>query len=144
VYEFLDWRVEHVMTTRVVTIAPDTPLAEALALFERHDFDALPVLDAGQRLLGVLSKLDLCKAFAFGTETVVPRYEEIMARPAETVMTRDPVGVRPELPLTRVLQKMIETRYKSLPVVADGRLVGIVAREDVLSAVRRAAAGQRP
>jgi CBS domain-containing protein len=144
VYEFLEWRVKHVMTARPITIAPNTSLAEAQALFERHDFDALPVLDAEGRLVGMLSKLDLCQAFAFGIASKVPHYDDIVARPISSVMSRSPVSVPPELPLTRALQKMIEMRFKSLPVVGDGRLVGIVAREDVLRAVRRAAAGERP
>jgi CBS domain-containing protein len=62
----------------------------------------------------------------------------------EHVMTRDFEPVGAELPLTRALQAMIEASTKSLPVVAHGRLIGIVAREDVLRAIRRAGAGQRP
>jgi NAD(P)-dependent dehydrogenase (short-subunit alcohol dehydrogenase family) len=61
-----------------------------------------------------------------------------MEQAAEAVMTRDPVSVSPELPLSRLLQKLVEMRTKSLPVVEDGRLVGIIAREDVLKALRRA------
>jgi CBS domain-containing protein len=59
-------------------------------------------------------------------------------------MTRSPVEVDPEMRLTRVLQMMIETRYKSFPVVENGRLAGVIAREDVLRAVRRAGAGELP
>lgn len=143
-YEFLEYRVKHVMTARPVVIGPDTTLGEAEALFERHDFDSLPVLDGDGRLVGVLSKLDLCRAFAFGTVSKLPHYDEIIAQPVASVMTREPATVEPDLPLTRALQKMIEARHKSLPVLEDGRLVGIVAREDVLRAVRRAAAGERP
>ncbi len=69
---------------------------------------------------------------------LVPHYDEIMEQAAEAVMTRDPVSVSPELPLSRLLQKLVEMRTKSLPVVEDGRLVGIIAREDVLKALRRA------
>jgi CBS domain-containing protein len=59
-------------------------------------------------------------------------------------MTRELVTVGPDLPLTRVLQELVETRNKSLPVLDGTRLVGVVAREDVLRALRRAAAGERP
>jgi CBS domain-containing protein len=52
--------------------------------------------------------------------------------------------VAPDDPLTHVLQKMVHTRCKSFPVLEDDRLVGIVAREDVLRALRRAAEGRRP
>jgi CBS domain-containing protein len=144
VYEFLEYRVRHVMTDRPVTISPDTTLAAAQALFEEHDFDALPVVEDSDRVVGMLSKLDLCKAFAFTTTRKVPQYEEILGQPAESVMSRDFAGVPPDLPLTRALQAMIESSTKSLPVVEQGRLVGIVAREDVLQAVRRAAEGRKP
>ena len=53
-------------------------------------------------------------------------------------MTRDPTSVSPKLPLSRLLQKLVEMRTKSLPVVENNRLVGIISREDVLKALRRA------
>jgi CBS domain-containing protein len=143
-YEFLEYRVKHVMTASPITISPHTALGEAEALFEEHDFDALPVLDESGALVGMLSKLDLCRAFAFTTTHKIPPYDDILRQPAESVMTRDFEPVSPELPLTRALQAMIDASTKSLPVVKSGRLVGIVAREDVLRAVRRAGAGDKP
>ena len=92
----------------------------------------------------MLTKLDFLKAFLFTPDSVTPRYEEIIRHSADTVMTRDPLTVDPETPLTRVLQDMVTTRHKSFPVVVAQRLVGVVAREDVGRALRRAAAGQRP
>ena len=77
-YAFLEYRVEHVMTADPITIFPDTTLAEAEALFEEHDFDALPVLGDSGRVVGMLSKLDLCKAFVFTTAQKIPNYEEII------------------------------------------------------------------
>ena len=143
-YEFLEYRVKHVMTREPITIEPQTQLEEAQLIFEEHDFDALPVLDREGKLVGVLAKLDLCKAFGFSPASKIPPYEQVLAQPAESVMTRSPVEVDPETRLTRVLQLMIETRYKSLPVVDEGRLVGVIAREDVLRAVRSAGQGQLP
>jgi CBS domain-containing protein len=58
-------------------------------------------------------------------------------------MTRDVATVTPRMPLTRLLQRMLDTRNKSFPVVDGARLVGVVAREDVLQALRRAAAGEK-
>ncbi len=59
-------------------------------------------------------------------------------------MSRELVTVAPDSPLTRVLEELVRTRNKSLPVVDGTQLVGIVAREDVLQALRRAAGGERP
>jgi CBS-domain-containing membrane protein len=142
VYEFLEYQVRHVMTVKPITISRLASLADAEAVFERHQFNALPVVDDDGRLIALVTKLDLLKAFAFTPQSIVPHYGEIMRQHVEQVMTSDPTAVDPEWPLTRVLEEMVRTRNKSFPVVAaDGRLVGIIAREDVIRALRRAAAG---
>jgi len=138
-YEFLAYRVRDVMTREVVTIGPDATLADAEDLFDAHDFEALPVLDDGGVPIGIVSKLDVLRGFLFTPESIVPPYEEIRARPVRSVMTLQPLTVAPEQPLTRVLETLVETRVKSLPVLEAGRLVGIVAREDVIRALRKAA-----
>ena len=142
-YEFLEYRVCDAMTeaAATVTVSPDRTLAEAEALLEKHDFNALPVVEQG-RLTGVLTKLDLLRAFRFTADTVLPPYERIMARPVSSVMSTDVVSVTPRTPLTRVLQRMLETRNKSFPVLDGEELVGVIAREDVLRALRRAVAGE--
>jgi CBS domain-containing protein len=139
-YAFLSLRVSDAMTREVITVGPETPLRDVEALFERHGFNGVPVVDASGALLGFLTKLDLLRACAFSTQSIVPHYEAILALPARRAMTSRPETVHPEMPLTRVLEKLVRTRWKSLPVVQDGRLEGIVSREDVLKALRRVAA----
>ncbi len=137
-YEFLHYQVRDAMTTAPVTINPTATVREAEALFEAHDFNSLPVIGAAGHLHGIVTKFDLLKAFSFDAHALIPHYHEIMEQTVETIMTRDPVSVEPSLPLSRLLQKLVEMRTKSLPVVEDGRLVGMIAREDVLKALRRA------
>ncbi len=137
-YEFLKYEVRDAMTADPIAIGPDTRLREVEALFENHDFNGVPVVDDQRHLLGILTKFDLLKAFSFDTHALAPHYDAIMEQPAEAVMTRDPVSVEPLLPLSRLLQKLVEMRTKSLPVVENGLLVGIIARQDVLKALRRA------
>jgi CBS domain-containing protein len=143
-YEFLEYRVKHAMTRDVATVESGTPLREVERIFERRDFNALPVVAPDGSLRGIVTKLDALRAFAFTPESIVPHYEEVMRETVETAMKRDVETVDPELPLTRVLQRLIDTRYKSFPVVHQGRLVGIVSRKDVLGALRRAADGKIP
>lgn len=143
-YEFLAWRAGDVMSRDVVTIAADATIAEAEEVFDRRDFDALPVLGPDGSLAGIVSKLDVLRAYHFTPAAMVPPYEEIRRRPVRSLMTIQPLTVAPELPLTRVLETLVATRVKSLPVVESGHLVGVVAREDVIRALRRAAAGERP
>ena len=137
-YEFLKYEVRDAMTPNPIAIGPEVKLREVEDLFESHDFNGVPVVDGERHLLGILTKFDLLKAFTLDSHLIVPHYEEIMEQTAEAVMTRNPVSVSPHLPLSRLLQKLVEMRTKSLPVVEDGRLTGIIAREDVLKALRRA------
>jgi CBS domain-containing protein len=144
-YEFLDYQVKDVMTASPVTVRPDTPLREVEDIFEKHDFNGVPVLDDAGALVGFLTKLDLLRAFRFTEEHMFPPYDEIMGRRAEKVMSRDLETVRPRTPLTRVLEKLCDSGVKSFPVLdADDRLAGVVSREDVLRGLRAAAAGERP
>ena len=142
-YEFLDYRVLDAMTPDPVTIGPDASLAEAEALLEQHAFNALPVVGRARELLGIVTKLDLLRAFRFDDRHVFPPYEAIMARPVREVMVTELTTVMPRTPLTRVLETLVRLRTKSLPVVEDGEVVGMVAREDVLQALRRAVSGER-
>lgn len=138
-YAFLHYRVRDYMTAHPVTISPNATLADAQGLFELHGFNGLPVVEGGDELLGVITKLDVLRAFALGPAHMIPPYREAMNAAVETVMTREPVTASPDLPLTRVLQRLIELRVKSLPVTEDGKLVGIISREDTLRALREAA-----
>src|SRR5207244_3359912 len=121
-YEFLDYQVADAMTYRPVTVSAGTPLAEVEALFERHDFNSLPVVSRDGILVGVVTKLDFLTAFAFTPHELVPHYDEIPGRAAESVMTRNPVTVRPDMTLTRLLQLMVDTRYRSFPVAIGALL----------------------
>ena len=75
--EFLEYRVTDFMSRSGVCVGRRTTLGEAERLFERHDFNLLPVVD-GNRLIGVLTKLDFLKAFAFAPDRLLPPYSAIM------------------------------------------------------------------
>ena len=135
-YEFLTFRVEEAMS-QPVTISSQTTLAEVEERLEKRGFNALPVVDDEGHLLGLVTSLDLLKAFAFGEDTILPPYHDIMSKPVECVMSRDVQTVRPRTPLTRVLQKIVDTGFKSFPVVdSAGLVVGVVAREDLMRSLR--------
>jgi CBS domain-containing protein len=140
---FLEYVAGDVMTHRPIAIGSHATLAEAERIFERFGFNSLPVHD-GEALLGVLSKLDVLRALQPPAGGTLRSYEDIMAQEVQGVMTRDPVTIEPRTPLTRVLQIMVESRYKSLPVVIGALLLGVISREDVLRAVRRAAVDEGP
>lgn len=142
-YEFLEWRAEDVMS-EPLCVAPNTTLAEAEKLLEQHGFNALPVIDSEGRLEGIVTSLDLLRAFDFSEDAILPAYHKIMQRSVASAMSRDAQTVTRRTPLTRVLRKLVDSRSKSFPVVEDERVVGVVARGDVMRALRRAESGEKP
>jgi CBS domain-containing protein len=134
---FIELTVREAMTQPVTTIAPEATAGELEALIERTDYNSYPVVRDG-RLEGIVTKLDFLRNFIFTAESVLPHYDVLMRRPVAEIMQRDVATVAPDLPLTRVLQMMVDRSSKSFPVLDGDRLVGIVSREDVIRALRRA------
>ena len=74
------------MTPAVQTVTRQVTLRDLEALFERHDFNAFPVVEEGQ-VLGIVTKFDFLQAFTFTTRQVVPHFDELMRRTVANVMT---------------------------------------------------------
>ena len=90
-------------------------------------------------MLGIVTKFDFLRAFAFTTGQMVPHYDELMKRAVAEVMTEAVVHVEPNAPLTRVLQLMVSLKARSFPVIGPERqLVGMISREDMMRALREA------
>jgi CBS domain-containing protein len=127
------------MTRTVTTVGRDLTISEANDMFERDDFNSYPVQEDGL-IVGIVTKFDLLKCFAFTPNQILPHYAELMKRTVGDVMTSDFIYVRPETRLTRVLQLMVEHRLRSIPVIdGDQKLAGIIAREDILKALAETA-----
>ena len=137
-YRFLEGTAEQYMTRMVTTVTRQTTMRELEKLFEQHDFNSFPVVEQG-KMLGIVSKFDFLRAFAFTTGQMVPHYEELMRRPVGEMMTEAVVHVEPAAPLTRVLQLMVSLKSRSFPVIGlDRQLVGMISREDVIRALKEA------
>jgi CBS domain-containing protein len=136
-YRFLEGTADQYMTRAVTTVTRQTTMHELEALFEKHDFNSFPVVEEG-KILGIVTKFDFLRAFAFTTGQMVPHYDELMQRPVAEMMTAV-VHVEPTAPLTRVLQLMVSLKSRSFPVIGpDRQLVGIISREDVIRALKEA------
>ena len=113
-------------------------MRELGALIAQHDFNSFPVVEEG-KMLGIATKFDFLRAFAFTTGQMVPHYDELMQRPVAEMMTEAVVHVEPTAPLTRVLQLMLSLKSRSFPVIgSDRQLAGIISREDVIRALKEA------
>jgi CBS domain-containing protein len=123
--------IQHILATKgahVTTIRPEQTIREALGLFIRHNIGALVVLDDAGHLIGLLSERDIIRA--------APMNEAIFSQPVHEVMTRDPITAVPQDDLMSVANTMTEMRIRHLPVVDQGRLVGIVSIGDVVKTQR--------
>jgi CBS domain-containing protein len=129
------------MTRAVTTVTRQLSLRDLEALFEKHDFNSFPVVEEG-KMVGIVTKFDFLKAFAFTTGQIVPHYDDLMKRPVAEIMTEAVVHVEPTTPLTRVLEMMVNLKTRSFPVIGPGReLLGMISREDVMRALREATSG---
>ena len=113
-------------------------MRELEALFEKHDFNSFPVMEEG-KMLGIVTKFDFLRAFAFTTGQMVPHYDELMRRPVSEMMTEAVVHVEPEAPLTRVLQLMVSLKSRSFRSSGPiANWAGMISREDVIRALKDA------
>lgn len=140
-YRFLQQTVAEYMTRAVTTVRRELTVRDLNQMFERDDFNTYPVEEDGQ-VVGLVTKFDLLKCFAFTPSQMVPRYDDLMNRTVADIMTSAYIYVGADTRLTRVLQLMVEHRIRSIPAIDnDNRLVGIIAREDVIKALAASAQG---
>jgi CBS domain-containing protein len=130
-------QTKEVMTRPAVTVSPRMTLRELESFFEVYGFNGIPVVE-DHHVVGMVTQFDFLKHFVFTPGSVFPHYDDLMKRTVNEIMSREVNSVHPDTPLTRVLQLMVDTRDKSLPVVDDKqRLVGMISRGDIVRAFRR-------
>jgi CBS domain-containing protein len=141
--------VRDVMTTDVVTVDRITPYKEIARLLAKHKISAVPVLVLGRHVAGVVSEADLLAAQDQAarqarnkTTGLLPwTRREVTQHPkrtAEQLMTRPAITIHPDAPIPRAAAVMHHHHVKRLPVVdPEGKLIGIVARRDLLSVFLR-------
>src|SRR5574341_1416924 len=121
------------MRKTVITIQPHQTLALAQSLLEAHRIRHLPVLEDG-KLVGVVSSRDIRGAVPLpaAPEEARAYAEKLRALPVSDVMSREVVAVAPFTPVEHCAKLMTQYRIGCLPVVAAGRLEGIVTTIDVM------------
>lgn len=108
----------------VITCPAATTVSEAALLMKRHDIGALMVVDEG-RLVGVFTERDaLFRVVAEGRDTQATQLAD--------VMTTNPKTIEPDQPFVHALQMMHEGKYRHVPVVENGRPVGMISARDAL------------
>jgi CBS domain-containing protein len=142
--------VADVMTPNPLTVRPDTPITDAIKMLAERRISGLPVLDANNKLIGVISETDLMwretdvtpPAYIMLLDSVIylenpKRYErdlhKALGQTVAEVMSSDPVTTTPDTPIPKAAKLMHDRSIHRLPVVdSSGQLVGILTRGDVV------------
>jgi CBS domain-containing protein len=150
-------QAKDVMTAKVVSVTPDTPIEQIARLLLEQRISGVPVTDAGGRILGIVTEGDLMRRPDLQTERRRPWWLRIVADErtraeeyakthgsrAADVMTRNVVTVTEETTVGEIARLLERHHIKRVPVVREGKLVGIVSRANLIQglAARRDRAG---
>jgi CBS domain-containing protein len=144
-------RATDVMTPTVITVGPDTTVQDLATLLSERGISGAPVVDATGRMIGIVSEGDLLHRTELGTEGHTERrhswwlehfasgqardYVKSHGRTVKDIMSRDVVTVTEETDLAQIATLLETNRIKRLPVVRDGKIVGIVTRSNLVRAL---------
>ena len=146
-----------IMTREVVTIRPEASVEELAKLLEEHRISGVPVLDKTGGLVGVVTQSDLVQRsrdlelppalniLDFHLFLEMPshfkkRLEKLLGNKVKDVMTPDPLSIAPDTPVKEIAGLMTAQGVHTLPVLAEGKLVGIVGKLDLIRGLARPAA----
>jgi CBS domain-containing protein len=141
-----------VMVCDVVTVGPEDAVSKAVQLLVDHDISALPVVDGERRVIGILSEADLLHREKIGTEkhrtwwleAVTPPsllaldYAKSHGRRVAELMSEDIISANEDTPLSELANILEKHRIKRVPILKDGKLVGIVSRSNLIQALASA------
>jgi CBS domain-containing protein len=147
-------KAKDIMTTQVHSVSPDTGIEELARLFVDRNVNAMPVVDAGGKLFGVVSQGDLVELDRpLHIPTVITLFdwvlyvesekkfreelERITARKVEEICRRDVPTCTPETPVNEIAELMSENKAHLVPVLQDDKVVGVVARLDIVRSMGR-------
>ena len=147
-------RAADVMVRDVKTVHPDTDVADAIKLLTKHDISALPVVDADNHLVGVISEADLIHRMEIDTEkhhpwwveavigasTLAEEFAKSHGKKVHELMATDVVSASEETTLSEIAALMERKRIKRVPIVKQGELVGMVSRSNLVQALASAMA----
>lgn len=118
-----------IMTRKVITIHPETSVQEAAQLLDQYRISGLPVIDARDSLIGIITEADIIgKVNRYGL------LDQDGLRVAD-IMSREVITVDEDTPVGDIATLLTERKIKRVPVVRQGRVVGIVSRGDIVHAV---------
>ena len=142
-------KAKDIMTKDVITVQPETEIVQAAKLLLEHHINGLPVVDKEGRMKGIICQSDLVvqqrkiplPSFFIMLDSFIPltssktikkELQKMSAITVKDAMTPDPITVGPETGLEDIATMMVKHKIHTLPVLDQGRIVGIIGKEDIL------------
>ncbi|GAB6142891.1 CBS domain-containing protein [Desulfocicer niacini] len=145
---------EQIMEKKVISVTPDTDISRAVEILINNHINGVPVVDETGSLKGILCQSDLIfqqknislppiLTFLDGiiplssSKKLEEEMKKISASTVAQAMVPNPVTVTPDTPITDIAALMVEKHFHTIPVVQDGKVVGILGKEDVLKTLMK-------
>ena len=143
-------KARDVMTLGVYTVKPTTSVKDVARLFMQRRISAVPVVDDQGKIVGIVSEGDLLHRSEISTQRRHPWWLDLMvrdevldaeeyikahAKQVADIMTRNVITAEPDTPLQEIAEILAKYTIKRVPIVRDGRLVGIVSRANLVQAI---------
>lgn len=126
--------IREIMTTKLMTVSPDDTVYKVREIFNNNTFHHLPVVEPGQKLVGIISKEDLHKLdrLAAMEKVTTETEKEFLHLCAGDIMTEYPMQLDPEDSVGLAADIFLANKFHALPIVEDNTLVGMVTTHDLL------------
>lgn len=141
-------RANDVMSTKLITIAPDTKVRDAVKLMLEHRISGLPVVDSSGKLVGLISESDLVLDAEPGLPIHLQLLEDLLGvedptrhfkkirdigdKPVSALMVKEVVTASPDTPVGELVSLLVNSDFKRIPIVDKNQLAGIVTRADIV------------
>lgn len=143
--------VSEIMNRSVRSVAPDTKLLEVASLMCLYRFSGLPVVEKGDRLVGIIAEKDVLHRLfptledligegmqSVDLDHMMSQYKGVMTLRVSDLMVRNPITVSPDMHILRAATVMARNKFRRIPVAEDGKLVGMVSLGDIHKAIFQA------
>lgn len=144
-------KVKDLMTKNAIACQAETSVQEAARLMYLNGLTGLPVINKQDELVGIITEYDLIKIeghlhlpinFAFlgsiitlGSDKIQKQMEQLAATKVSDLMTKEVMGISPGAPIEEVAEVFLHKKVNPVPVVEDGKLVGIISRADIVKLI---------
>ena len=143
-----------IMTTEVLTVSPETSIAEMSKILENRKIGGVPVVDKGGRLVGVITQSDLVERardlelppainildlhiYLQIPSHLIKRVEKMLGTTVGDCMSLEPVTVAPDTPVAQIAALMAKQQVHTIPVLKGGKIVGVIGKMDLVRAMAR-------